>query len=63
MNTQTKTDFCKFFDAEHRALYFARNANTRLGKHTTLVVIDGPENDFAVVDILTAIEMGCGYKF
>lgn len=26
-------------------------------------LVDGPENNFAVVDLMTAIELGCGYTF
>lgn len=56
--------YLKFFptraDAEERARI--KNGANRM-RGWLWVVIDGPADDFAVVDLGTAIEMGVGYSW
>lgn len=63
MKTET---YCKFFENEDKAMDWCRTKN-RIHKRDKLkdlfVVTDGPENNWAVVDLKTAIEIGSGYKW
>jgi hypothetical protein len=56
--------YCKFFDDEEKADNWMKmkNRSRMLAKNYDMfAMIDGPENNFAIVDISTAIEMGMGY--
>ena len=59
--------FLKMFKSESKAMEFMRLKNTacrRAGNMRDLyVVTDGPENDYAVMDIAAAIELGGGYTW
>lgn len=61
------TEYLKMFTAENAAMTWMRNMNrTRAaaGNHRDVfVVTDGPEDDFAVMDLKSAIELGNGYKW
>jgi hypothetical protein len=57
--------YCRFFDTEDaaRARCETRNrAARRAGNMRDIFcLVDGPEDNFAVVDLITAIELGQGY--
>lgn len=62
---QTKR-FTKMFKTESRAVEFARLQNIAMkaaGNHDLLVVAPGPDDNFAVMDIKSAIELGLGYQW
>ena len=54
------------FDAEDDARTRCRIKNLachKAGNHRDMyAIVDGPCDDFAVVDLLTAIELGSGYE-
>ena len=57
-------DYMKFFNTEKDALRWKDiKNNVNCNKKQHYVVIDGPENNFAVVDLRTAIEMDMPYRF
>lgn len=59
--------YLKFFASKERALDWMRMINTaaqRAGnKRDLMVVTDGPEDNFAVMDLDSAIELGGGYTW
>lgn len=59
--------FLKYFATENQAMEFmaARNRTARLAgnRKDLLVVTDGPEDNFAVMDVATAIEMEMPYRW
>jgi len=61
------TQYLKMFKTESAAMQYMRMKNRACkaaGNRCDLyVVCDGPEDDFAVMDIESAIEMGMGYKW
>jgi hypothetical protein len=60
MKTQT---YIKNFNNENDAIDMCRIKNeANRCEYTMYAVVDGPNDDYAVVDIKTAIELGCGYK-
>ncbi len=70
LDTQNKMkthEYLKTFATEASAfdwMRFKNQAAKKAGNRKDfLVVVDGPENDFAVVDVNTAIELGGGYKW
>ena len=61
MKTQT---YIKRFDEKNKAenwMVFKNQSNRQKGQ--IYCMVDGPENDYAVVDIATAIEMNCPYSW
>ena len=58
----TATSFVQFFAKKDDALDAMRRRNRQV-KQTgeVFVVTDGPEGDFALTDMATAIELGNGY--
>ena len=56
----------KRFDDENKALDWCgmkNNACKRAGNYKDIyAVVTGPEEDYAVVDLSTAIELGFGYQ-
>ena len=64
MKTQT---YCKFFQTKDGAMQFMRLQNRAAAsagnRRDVLCVTDGPSNNFAVVDLKTAIELGNGYSW
>jgi hypothetical protein len=58
--------YMKQFESEDEATELCRLKNTacrNAGNHRDIfAVVDGPEDDFAVVDLLTAINLGLGYR-
>jgi len=56
----------RFFDTENKAKVFCSMKNQcfkRAGNYRDIVaIVDGPEDNFAVVDLKTAIELGGGYE-
>jgi len=68
MNAGSKqSEYMQHFATEATAMLCMRMKNRacRLaGNHRDVfVVTDGPQNDFVVVDLATAIELGAGYKW
>jgi len=64
MKTQS---YCKFFQTKNAAMQFMRLQNRAAAsagnRRDVLCVTDGPSNNFAVVDLKTAIELGNGYSW
>ena len=64
MKTQT---YCKFFQTKDGAMQFMRLQNRAAAsagnRRDVLCVTDGPSDNFAVVDLKTAIELGNGYSW
>ena len=60
-------EYMKMFKTEAAAMDWMRMKNRacKLAGNTRdlFVVTDGPENDFAVMDLKSAIELGSGYKW
>jgi hypothetical protein len=56
--------YIKQFENKQKAIGWMnmKNDSNRV-KYRRWVVVDGPNNNYAVVDIKTAIELGCGYIF
>ena len=54
------------FNTENKALTrceLKNKACKRAGNYRDIyAVVDGPDDDFAVVDLMTAIELGFGYQ-
>ena len=59
--------YCKFFQTKDGAMQFMRLQNRAAAsagnRRDVLCVTDGPSNNFAVVDLKTAIELGNGYSW
>lgn len=59
------TTYCKFFDAENDAFTRCsiknRAARAANNYKDIYCVVDGPSDNFAVVDLSTAIDLGQGY--
>lgn len=66
-NTMKKQDYVRFFDTELEAEDHMRDCNRRFRisprYFDPFVLVDGPEDNFAVVDLKTAIEMDCLYRW
>jgi hypothetical protein len=65
-NGMTKTrDYCRFFDTEDAAEEHMRKLNRMLKVSglDPVVLTDGPEDNFAVIDLSTAIEMDVPYRW
>lgn len=64
---KTNTTYLKTFSNENEAMGWMKMKNRACAaagnRKELFVVCDGPENNFAVVDIKTAIELGGGYKW
>ena len=58
--------YTQFFDQEDEALdrcYLKNQACRKAGNFRDIyAVVDGPDDNYAVVDLSTAIELGSGYK-
>lgn len=58
--------YCRFFDSENAARdrCAMKNRAARLANNFRDIycLVDGPEDNFAVVDLSTAIELGQGYE-
>ena len=54
--TEPMMDFCEFFATEEAAIVACREANRGLNSKdpACCVVVDGPEDNYAVVDLETA---------
>ena len=66
MVSYMKATFIKLFKTENSAMSFMRTVNQArkaAGNRDLVVFTDGPDNNFAVVDLGTAIELGNGYKW
>lgn len=63
---KNQTSYEKRFSTENEALDWMqmKNRTCRAAGNTSDIycVVDGPENDFAVVDLSTAIELECSYQ-
>ncbi len=61
------TEYLKMFKNENKAMQWMRMKNRACAaagnRRDLFVVCDGPENDFAVMDLKSAIELGNGYKW
>ena len=59
-------DYQKFFDLEEDAAVHCANKNMCAraagNMKDVYALVDGPEDNFAVVDLMTAIHLGQGYK-
>jgi hypothetical protein len=53
--------YCKFFKNENDAECFCEMKNVTAKSDNIFAVVDGPEDNFAVVDIHTAIDLGSHY--
>lgn len=62
-----RKSYIRFYDTEIRALMACNDFNQscrNVGNYADCrVMVDGPDGNFAVVDIDTAIEAGFCYKF
>lgn len=60
-----RSTYTRFFDSEDDAIArcnLKNRASRRAGNfRDTYCVVDGPSDDFAVVDLVTAIDLGQGY--
>jgi len=58
--------YCKFFDTEDAAFnrcQMKNRASRRAGNFKDIYcLVEGPEDNYAVVDLKTAIDLGNGYK-
>ena len=58
--------YIAYFETENAALTRCKlknNACKRAGNYRDIyAVVDGPEDNYAVVDLMTAIELGFGYQ-
>jgi hypothetical protein len=64
MNTKANREtYIQFFDNEEVADAFMRMRNRARVSADVVVVVDGPEDNWAVVDLSTAIELGGGYRW
>lgn len=58
--------YLRFFDSENDAAARCsmKNKCARAAKNFKDIycLVDGPDNNYAVVDLMTAIELGGGYK-
>lgn len=58
--------YTRFFKVENEALDMCsmKNSACRRAKNSRdrFAVVDGPDNNFAVVDLITAFELGVGYR-
>jgi hypothetical protein len=58
--------YCKFFEGDDKAADWCEMKNKacrRAGNFKDIFcLVDGPENNFAVVDLGTAIDLGSGYQ-
>lgn len=61
-----KNEYVKFYATESAAINRCEDRNRaarRAGNRSdTVAVVDGPDNNWAVVDLRTAIELGNGYR-
>jgi len=57
--TEPKMDYCEVFDTEEKAIAACREVNRGLSSKDPgcSVVVDGPENNYAVVDWDTAKDL------
>ena len=64
--TMEQSTYMKQFIDENKALDWCQMKNKackRAGNYSDIfAVVDGPEDDFEVVDLSTAIELGFGYQ-
>jgi hypothetical protein len=63
---KSSTTYIKFFSDEGEASSWMRmrnQARLSVGNRDIFAVVDGPEDNFAVVDLRTAIELGGGYRW
>lgn len=58
-----KQDYVRFFDTDLEAETHMRMLNRATGRQTMLVLVDGPEDNFAVMDIDSAIENDFLYRW
>lgn len=60
-----KNGYIKMFASENDAMRWMRNMNRAFAaagnRHSLAVVAAGPENNWAVMDLASAIELGNGY--
>lgn len=60
-------NYCRFFETEEDAyrhmVCLNRKAERDGRKNETFALVDGPDNDFAVVDIATAIYLNVHYEW
>ena len=62
--TGAKTqDYLRFFDTELEAEAHMRKLNRVAARNTMFVLVDGPEDNFAVMDIDSAIENDFLYRW
>lgn len=58
--------YCRFFAIENDAVSLCQLKNRAARRanncRNIYAVIDGPEDNFAVVDLMTAIDFGAGYS-
>ena len=58
--------YCVFFDSENAAFIRCQNRNRaarNAGNYKDIYcLVDGPSDNFAVVDLVTAIDLGTGYQ-
>jgi hypothetical protein len=58
--------YCKFFDTEESAFIRCQNRNRAARAANNFkdiyCLVDGPSDNFAVVDLSTAIDLGNGYQ-
>jgi hypothetical protein len=57
------TEYLRFYPTESDALDAMRSKNDSHRDGALFVVTDGPEDNFAVMDLKTAIEMELPYKW
>jgi len=60
----TKRTYLKMFKSELNAEAFMRRLNRAAkDRHDVYVITDGPEDNFAIMDLRSAIELGHGYRW
>ena len=62
---ELSTMYTKFFIKEESARRFCRMKNEstiKHGRYTIYCLVTGPNDNFAVVDLSTAIDLGNGYE-
>lgn len=59
---KTRT-YLKCFNSEDNADRHMRTINRASRDQTIFCVVDGPEDDFAVVDLVTAIDLEIPYRW
>ena len=64
--SKKQATYCKYFDDENKARQWCsmKNGAARRAQNFRDIycLVDGPSDDYAIVDLVTAIDLGFGYE-